>query len=283
MLFTRISLRRPSAQLSATDLSLRAKFASLESRLLYLQFGPSVVATCPFCNSDDPRSYLYYALPELLGPHLANLVAIAVATSGALVAATAAAAGDRAAVARWRAPATLAAVALGLADVYLVASYNHTSNARALRLGDIDFFFWAARRYRYAGLAALDLLLAAALYLSGTHRAFVTAPGAAERVEVVLRALGAVKGRVNAAGVVKNTVLRDEELRGRENAYWGHEVRLMREMMEEREVIEGVKDALENRIDIRGIERDAEAYARAVLMPGGDKNGGGSAKEEVVG
>ncbi|GAB1312966.1 hypothetical protein MFIFM68171_03176 [Madurella fahalii] len=280
VLFTRLSTLRPDAQLSATDLSLRAKFASLESRLLYLQFGPSVVATCPFCTSDDPRSYLYYALPELLGPHLLNLVAVAAVTSGAVVAAST---GDGATVARWRTPATLAAVALGLADVYLVASYNHAANARALRLGDIDFFFWTVRRYRYVGLAALDLLLAAALYLSGTQRAFVTGPGPAEKVEDVLRALGAVKGKVNAAGVVKNTVLRDEELRGRGNAYWGHEVRLMREMMEEREVIEGVKDALENRIDIRSIERDAEAYAKAMLMPGGQGNGGGSVKEEVVG
>jgi hypothetical protein len=94
----------------------------------------------------------------------------------------------------------------------------------------------------------------------------------------VVRALGGTKGKVNAAGVVKNTVLRDEELRGRSTAYWAHEVRLMREMMEEREVVEGVNDALVNRIDIGGIERDAEAYARAVLMPQG-----GEVKEEVVG
>ncbi|KAJ4307161.1 hypothetical protein N0V88_000540 [Collariella sp. IMI 366227] len=129
----------PPANTRRPDYALRAKFASLESRLLYLQYGPETVGTCPFCTSDEPRAYLYYALPELLAPYL-------------------------------------------------------------------------------------------------------------------------------------NTVLRDEELRGRGNAYWAHEVRLMREMMEEREVIEGVNDALQNRIDIRGVERDAEAYAKAVLMP-----------EEVVG
>lgn len=272
VLFTRLATLRPGGELTPADLALRAKFASLESRLLYLQFGPDVVAGCPFCGPDDPRAYLYYAAPALLAPHLLNLFAVAACTSRLLA--------GGAAAAKWRAPATLAAVGLAIADAYVVASYNHSANARALRLGELDFFFWTARAWRYAGIAALDALLAAALYLSGTQRAFVSPPGPAERVEGVVRALGAVKGKVNAAGVIKNTVLRDEELRGRGNAYWGHEVRLMREMMEEREVIEGVKDALENRIDIRSIEKDAEAYAKAVLMPEGE---GGGVKEEVVG
>ena len=94
-------------------------------------------------------------------------------------------------------------------------------------------------------------------------------------MERVIKAVVAAKGKVGAAGVVKNTILRDEGLRGRGNAYWAHEVRLMGEMMEEREVVEGVQDALMNRIDIRGVERDAEVYARAVLSgPPGDEGRG---------
>jgi len=42
----------------------------------------------------------------------------------------------------------------------------------------------------------------------------------------------------------------------------------MRDVMEDREVLEGMNDALENRIDIRTVERDAEAYAASVLRPG---------------
>ncbi|KAK4252043.1 hypothetical protein C7999DRAFT_27283 [Corynascus novoguineensis] len=276
VLFTRLSALRPGNALTSADLALRAKFASLESRLLYLQYGPSVLATCPFCTSDEPRSYLYYALPDLVTPHLFNLATIALATSALLTGPAASRA-----VTGWRQPATLTAVVLAAADVYWVATYNHAANARALRLGEIDFFYWTAHAARYLGLAALDALLALALYLSGTQRAFVTPPSAAERVEVAVRALGAAKGMINGAGVVKNTVLRDEELRGRSNAYWAHEVRLTREMMEEREVIEGVQDALLNRIDIRSIEKDAENYAKAVLNP--HKGGETTVKEEVVG
>ncbi|KAK4155109.1 hypothetical protein C8A00DRAFT_32102 [Chaetomidium leptoderma] len=271
VLFTRLATLRPAHTLTSTDLALRARFASLESRLLYLHFGPATVATCPFCTPDEPQSYLYYFLPDLLTPHLFNLATLALATSSSLFFSTSGGGGG------WRTPATLAAVALALVDVYWVCTYNHTANARALRLGEVDSFFWTARAARYAALAALDVGVAVLLYLTGTRRAFVAAPSAAERVEGVIRALGGVKGKINAAGVVKNTVLRDEGLRGRSTAYWAHEVMLMREMMEEREVVEGVNDALQNRIDIGGVERDAEAYAKAVLMP----PGGG--REEVVG
>ncbi|KAL2117101.1 hypothetical protein VTJ04DRAFT_9269 [Mycothermus thermophilus] len=280
VLFTRLSSLRPNRALTDADLSLRARFANLDSRLLYLQFGPSVVATCPFCTSDEPRSYLYYALPSLLTPHLTNLVIIALVTSPLFTTSGTTGPAARPVTTRFRQPFTLASVVLAFADTYRVATYPTAVNARALRLNEIDFFFWSARRLRYLLLAALDLVLAYLIWMSATNRGFVTPPPAAERVESVARALAGTKGRVNAAGVVKNTVLRDDELRARSAAYWAHEVRLMREMMEEREVVEGVKDALENRIDIGGIERDAEAWARAML-DGLVK--GGQEKVEVVG
>lgn len=81
------------------------------------------------------------------------------------------------------------------------------------------------------------------------------------------RGLMAVKSKLSALGIVKNTALRDEELRSRSQAYWTHEVRLMSEVMEEREVIEGVNDALSNRINIQEITRDANAYAENVVQP----------------
>jgi hypothetical protein len=248
---------RGSQGLTARDLALRTKFVNLESRLLYMQFGPTVLADCPFCSSDDPKSYFYYALPGLLAPHVVNIIVLAIATSGVLTGADGS---------RWRTPATIAAVTLAIADVYFVNSYNHQANSRALRLQEIDFFFWAARFYRHVALAGLDALAGWLLYLSSTNRAFARLPSTAERIEMVNRALATVKGRLNALGIVKNTAARDEELRTRSQAYWMHEVRLMGEVMEEREVIEGVNDALQNRINIQTISKDAEAYASAVFQ-----------------
>ncbi|KAI1210437.1 uncharacterized protein F4807DRAFT_423414 [Annulohypoxylon truncatum] len=256
VLFNRLASLRPNNALAPADAVLRAKFVNLESRLLYLQHGPDVLATCPFCTSDDPRSYFYYALPALLAPHLANLVVVSLATSDLVSGVHGP---------KWR---TTAAVAAGLGaalDAYLASSYNYQANARATRLADLDFFFWTARAARLVTLALSDLALAALLYLSSTNRAFAAPPSAAERVEAVTRRLAATKSRMNAVGIVKNTAIRDEDLRARTQAYWQHEGRLMREVMEEREVVEGVNDALENRINIQDITRDADAYALNVL------------------
>lgn len=258
VLFNRILAGRPDNVLTRRDEALRGKFVNLESRLLYFQYGPAVLAECPFCNSDDPRSYFYYAVPSLIWPHIANLFVLAFVTSPSLTGRHGAS---------WRSFTTIAAGCLALLDIYLVNSYNPQVNARATRLRDIDFFFWSMRTYRLLALATLDAGLGCLLFLSSTNRAFVQLPSTAERIEGVNRGLMAVKSKLSALGIVKNTALRDEELRQRSQAYWTHEVRLMSEVMEEREVIEGVNDALSNRINIQEITRDANAYAENVVQP----------------
>ncbi|KAJ9141862.1 Chorismate synthase protein [Pleurostoma richardsiae] len=257
VLFTRLSALRPGHALTPRDEALRARLASAEARLLYLQFGPGPLADCPFCSSDEPRSFFYYALPSILAPHLANLALLAAATSVPLT--------GRAG-ARWRTASSLAGAALAALDLFLVGSYNHQSNSRALRLSEVDFFFWRARAWRLAALAALDALLAWVLYLTATNRAFVAGPGPAERAEGVARALAAARSKLSAVGIAKNATVRDAELRARSTEYWHQEVRLVGEAMEDREVVDGVKDALENRIDIQRITRDADSYAQNVLQ-----------------
>ncbi|CAH0017426.1 unnamed protein product [Clonostachys rhizophaga] len=258
VLFNRIAATRPNNALTEEDLALRGKFVNLESRLLYLQFGPRVLAECPFCTSDEPKSYFYYAIPDILWPHLANLVAIAVVTSPTWT--------GKYGI-QWRTLATIAAALLAVVEISIVSSYNYQGNARALRLGDLDMFFWTLRNYRLVFLALLDGILGWVLYLSATNRAFTQPPSPAERVEKVNRTLLSAKSKMNALGIMRNTALRDEDLRSRSHAYWSHEVRLMNEVMEDRDVIDGVNDALSNRINIQEISRDAESYAENVLQP----------------
>lgn len=229
---------------------------NLEARLLYLKFGPDVMTGCTFCSSDEPRVYYLYALPSIAALHLLNLFAIALSTSRPVSAHHGS---------PWRKTATLAAVALGALDLYLLDSYSYKTNARALRLSEIDFFHWRARATRLLALSALDALLAAVLYLSSTNRAFAKPPSPAARAEAINAALARTRGKLNALGTVVNTVSRDEELRARGAAYWVQEGAIMRGVMEEREVVESVNDALgEGRIDIEGIEKDAAAYAENI-------------------
>lgn len=256
VLFNRLSTLRPDNVLTAADEALRSRFASLESRLLYLKYGPDVISGCTFCSSDDPRIYFFYAIPAVLAPHLINLFLVAFSTSRPVSSHHGGG---------WRKPATVAAAALAALDLYLLDAQSYTDNARALRLSEIDFFHWRARVYRLLALAALDSLVTAALYLSSTNRAFAEPPGPEDRAEIILKMLARTRSKLNALGTVVNTVSRDEELRGRSAAYWTQEGSIMRGVMEEREVVESVNDALGNgRLDIVGLERDAATYAENI-------------------
>ncbi|PKS06948.1 hypothetical protein jhhlp_005544 [Lomentospora prolificans] len=256
VLFNRLATLRSADALTPDDEFLRARFVSMESRLLYLKYGPDVMTGCTFCSSDDPKVYYFYALPSLLAPHLFNLFVVALVTSRPL---------SERYGGKWRRPATMAAIALAGLDLYLVNVYNHQLNARALRIGEIDFFFWRARVYRCLGLVVLDGLLGWLMYLSSTHRAFADPPSPADRTEVVLLVLMKLKSKLNALGTIMNAVARDDELRRQNAAYWIQEGSLMRTVMEEREVIESVNNALENgRLDISAISKDAENYAEHI-------------------
>lgn len=261
VLFTRLNALRPQG-LSEFDNQLRLKLVSLESRLLYLKYGPEAIANCLWCNAEDPTSYFYYTLPGLLAPHLFNLCVLALVTSGLFV-------GNEGAV--WRTTATIGSMALACVEMWMVNSYDHQANARALRLEDLDRFYWTVRFYRGVGIAVLDAVLGWLMYLSSTNRAFVKPHTTAERVETSIKVLESTRSKMSAAGVIRNTVFRDDGLRDRNQAYWIHEGRLMGEMMEDREVLDGVKNALENnRINIDRITADAEIYAGKVIegVPG---------------
>jgi hypothetical protein len=152
-------------------------------------------------------------------------------------------------------------------EVYFVSSYDYQVNARATRLEDVDAFFWKMRTCRGIAIAALDGIIGWLLYLSSTNRAFLKPPSTAERIEVSVKTLEGVRSKMGAMGILRNTINRDDELRSRSQGYWVHEGRLMRELMEEREVVEGVNNALESRINLQTVTADAEAYAQGVFGP----------------
>ncbi|KAF2142528.1 uncharacterized protein K452DRAFT_249304 [Aplosporella prunicola CBS 121167] len=248
------------------DHTLKAKFVSLESRLLYLAYGPNVLAECPFCTSDEPSSYFYYALPSILAPHLLHLAVLGVVTSSIVSGAEGA---------RWRTWAAIAGVALAALELWIVGTYNHKQNAIATRLGDIEPFYWRMRTMRYIGMACVDGLLGFALYLTSTNRWLVVPPSISERLEESTRMVEALKGKLGMLGAMKNTVARDKNLRERSEAYWMDEGRLMGEVLEDREVVDGMQNAL-GRVNVEMIERQAGGMAEGIvgLMEGMRQAGG---------
>jgi hypothetical protein len=255
VLFTRVAAIRPHG-LTLLDKQLREKLLSLESKLLYLKFGPDAIANCLFCTPDDHTSYIYYALPSMLAPHLFNISILALVTSGLFV-------GPEGAV--WRRFATLSAIIIASVDIWFLTQYDHQINAKATRLEGLDMFFWKSRVYRCISIAGLDALLGWLMYLSSTNRAFAIPVSPAERLESTARTLEGLRSKLAATGVVRNTVNRDEGLRSRTQAYWVHEGRLMGEVMEDREVMESVNNALESRVDVDKITADADAYAKNMM------------------
>ena len=255
VLFTRLAALRPLG-LSTADNQLRHKLQSLEGKLLYLKFGPDAIANCLFCTLEDHKSYIYYSLPALLAPHLFNAAILATVTSGLFV-------GPEGAV--WRRFATISAIVLAAIDLWFLAQYDYTENAKALRLEDLSMFFWKSRVWRCIGIATLDAMLGWLMWLSSTNRAFFLPVSPAERLATTVRQMESVRGRLTALGIVNNTVSRDDALRKRTDAYWVHEGQLMGEMMEDKEVMESVNNALQSRVDVEKISVDAEMYARNML------------------
>lgn len=152
-------------------------------------------------------------------------------------------------------------------DLYFVSSYETGQNAKTTSADEIDTFFWKMRVYRLLGLATINGLLGWMLYLSSTNRAFLKPPSTPERIEASTRLLDSVRSRMSGVALLKNTIQRDNELRDKSSDYWVREGMMMGEVMEERDVVEGVNNALENRLDMNTITRDAEAYASLVVRP----------------
>jgi len=249
-------LARPDRQLTEADSILKPKLASLDSRLLYLTYGPDVVTNCNFCVSDEPSTYFYYALPSLIIPHLLHLLALGLATSSAIAGKP----GNR-----WRMAAAGVGMAIACTDCYMFPSYDFKANARAVRPEQYVHFYWRMRISRGVMIAFGDAAVAALLYLTSTNRLFVVPPTSAERMETAMRVLEHAKGKLNAVGVVRNVVVRDEGLRRKAEIYWKREGAVMGEVMDEREVVEGVRNALSGRIQVSRVEEEARKYADGIV------------------
>lgn len=179
-----------------------------------------------------------------------HLLLLGLATSGLVAGAQGA---------RWRNQATLAALALAAADLYLHVTYdlnaNHGKGAK-----EVDYFFWRMRLLRGVGVAVVDGLLGWVMYLSSTNRFFLAPPSPAQRVEAVSSALEASNFRLWATGNVRNAVVRDKELREDMTRYWLEE----KEVFEDRNVIRAIQAALE-RTDMRALSQAAEQRSTDIL------------------
>ncbi|KAI9706273.1 MAG: hypothetical protein M1820_004848 [Bogoriella megaspora] len=263
VLFTRLATL--NGFLTTSDEQLKSKFVNLESRLLYFKYGPDVLARCVFCTSKDESSYTVYSLPSLLTPHIAHLIALGFTTSRLFFGRPAG---------RWRTEAALLGGGLALAELWLTFAFDHRSNSKATRVEEIDAFYWRMRLVRGAGIAACDALLGWIMWLTATNRWLVKPAPVEERLETSLKGLEAVQGKLGALGAVRNTVYRNSRLRGVLERYWTEEGRVMAEVHEEKDVVDGINGVLQ-KVDLEMIQRQARQMAEGVLGPEGSINAKG--------
>lgn len=130
------------------------------------------------------------------------------------------------------------------------------------------------RIFSGVAIAVVDCVVAFCLYLSSTNRFFVVPPTSAERMEAALKMLEQARGKLNALGVIRNAAARDEGLRRKTEAYWIKEGEVMGQIMDEREVVEGVRGALSGRVQVATVEAEARRYADGIISWGQPLQGG---------
>jgi len=257
VLITRLRALRPITEF---DESLRSVLdaGGLDARLLYARFGPNVLVDCPFATPGDidaGRTYLFYAAPSILFPHLLHLFALGVATSGLL-------SGREGA--RWRTVAAIAGLVLAVAEFWYIANYDDKPNVRSTRLGEIDFIFWKMQVWRGLAIAGFDGILGWVIWLQATGRAFITPAPASERLLDHQQNLERVLIRAKGLAVLRNGVSRDAGLRAKVEGYWIKDGEVMSDVNEQPEVLEAQRAALK-RTDTTRMGRDAEQHVQGIV------------------
>ena len=262
MLWERVaSGLRPNHELTELDERLRNRLLTVEGRCLYLMHGPDTIGNCPFCSTDDPRSYFYYALPSILYPHLLNLAALGLSTSEAVAKRE----GNR-----FRAQAAVLGCILAMGDVSMFYTFDWKANKRVKTAEALTHFFWNMRLARGLCIAIADGVFALLLWATATNRLLVAPISATERLDRIARELEFTGGKLGAIGVLRNTTVRNKSLRAIEASYWNREGLVMDEVMAEKNVLDSVRAALESgRIDISRVEEDAKSYAEQIVRANG--------------
>lgn len=257
VLWERVASKRIDHTLTALDERLKDKLASTDGRCLYLMYGPDVTGNCPFCSSDEPRTFLYYALPTILSPHLLNMIILGLSTSSNI-------AGKEGK--RFRTPVVLLGCLLAAVEILIWLNYDWKSNASVTKATDLFHFFGWARLGRSGGIAIIDSGLAWFLWATSTNRLMVVPAPAKERLDTVLQQLGGISKMITAIGIVRNATVRNEELHQKEFGHWEEEEMKMQEVVSRKSVQKAIQKARSHgRLDPEKMKKDARSYVEAML------------------
>ncbi|CAZ83889.1 unnamed protein product [Tuber melanosporum] len=227
VLFNRLSKIR---DITPDDEILRARLVPKEARLAYATFGPKPLVECSWCSLEEANTYLFYALPTLALPHLLHIAVLGVVTSsyfspfGSV----------------WRTQATVAGLALFLAELCVVgvSTSDHNANALAKLPADVVWTHWRLILWRGIGIAFVDAWLGYVIFLTGTGRWTAGLDGlrVQEKLETLNKASELVYAKLHSENLLRQTVLRNKDLREKSFELWMAEEKVGKEIMLDEEV-----------------------------------------------
>jgi hypothetical protein len=254
VLFMRL---RHLRELTGGDESLRAKFASVHNKLLYLAYGPDTLLNCVWCangKGDDQQQYFLYSLPKIAMPHIFQLAVLGLATSSLV--------GTEGS--RFRTHATIAGLSMMVVEAWYMGTYDITTNKRAKFVQDIDSAFWRVRFLRYITFAVVDIALGFVLWATSTNRWLAKPVSIAERMETTTRQAEETLNKMRALGLLTNSANRDPALRGLKEQYWRTEGQVMAETVQDEAVTEEINKAI-SKMDFSALEGRVGEVADGIL------------------
>jgi len=254
-LFNRLNNIR-NGELTTVERALKQRYseAPTDFALLYATYGPDALAYCPFCRTGDPSTYLLYSLPSMLAPHLLHVFLLGLMTSSVV-------SGKEGS--RWRLYATVVGVLLAATELAVILRYDWKLNTLNKTLKDAEFLYWKLRTGRLLSFALVDLLLGWALWLTSTNRWLVQPPSISDQLRQSSMVLQSLHNKLFTLGLLQNTVMRDEHLRGVGYEYWTREPRMMEEIEQQREVIDARRIAI-SRMNYDKVQQDAGIFVDKV-------------------
>jgi hypothetical protein len=169
----------------------------------------------------------------------------------------------------WRTQATLAALALFAVELWVtgISPAGFQQNATARSEAEVVWTHWRMQLVRGVGMAGIDAVLGATMWLSATRRwnigwgAFVTE----ERLKESSMRMERAGTFLQAGRHLKQAVLRDEELRGKYVEWWAKETTVGRELLEDEEVKTVRNDSLPSRMNFDRSRMEAEKASQEMM------------------
>jgi hypothetical protein len=221
VLQTRLAKLRP---LTPDDYTLIERLAtSLSERLNYAVYGPTPLIHCSWCLSEhtqqpnnpiyigDATYYLLFSLPQLIAPYLFHAFILGVTTTPFLTSTQ-----------TTRNLRTYISYALGLlliAELWILATFDGSTNASAHELKDVEWLHWDMHSFRYTCLAIISALQAGIVYAFDTSMV-VLPPSETDRMFQLGLIQENVAQRMKFARTVRSVVMQNPEWRGKVEKWW---------------------------------------------------------------